>query len=123
MSWKTRFSPIEKIIEIKFTGKFVADDIGDILQSVLLLIQQEKTLLVLGDCTLMEHNTSVFNIYDFPKLFESQNITHHIKEAMVLPVDPEARKNVEFYETVCHNRGFKVKVFETRAQALDWLLG
>lgn len=123
MPWKTRFLPAEKIIEIKFKGKFLANDIGEILRSVLMLVQQEKTLLVLGDCTLMEHNTSVFNIYDFPKLFESQNVNRHIKEAMVLPIDPEARKNVEFYETVCHNRGFNVKVFETRAQALDWLLG
>jgi hypothetical protein len=122
MPWKTRYLPDEKIVEMTFEGNISMASMAEVLENVLGLLEKEHTFLVLGDCLKIQHNNSAFNIYDLPKSYETRQVDHRVKEAMILPTDSEARKNVEFYETVCRNRGYNVRVFETREAALDWLL-
>ncbi len=121
MPWETRYLPEEKIIEIIFEGTFTLTSLAKILDNVLELVEKEHAYLVLGDCQKIEHSNTAFNIYDIPKEYENRQVNRRIREAMILPVDKDARQNVEFYETVCRNRGFNVRVFETREAALNWL--
>ncbi len=121
MTWKTRYLPDERLIEIVFTGKFQMTDLVEVTQGVVKLVEQKKTFWVVCDCTAIIHNTTAFNIYEMPRIFDAQNIDHRIKEAVLLPEEAAARKNLAFYETVCRNRGYNVKVFDTRAEAIDWL--
>jgi hypothetical protein len=43
------------------------------------------------------------------------------REALVLPDDAMVVEELEFFETVCRNRGLDVRAFQGRADALAWL--
>ena len=43
------------------------------------------------------------------------------REAVLLPLDPAAEEEFQFFETVCRNRGLDVRVFAERDEALAWL--
>jgi hypothetical protein len=45
------------------------------------------------------------------------------REAVVLPRDPGAAEQMEFFETAARNRGLNVRVFRAREDALAWLAG
>jgi hypothetical protein len=43
------------------------------------------------------------------------------REAIVLSTDAAAAEEMEFFETVCRNRGLDVRVFRERDGAMAWL--
>ena len=43
--------------------------------------------------------------------------------AVLLAADPEAQEAAQFYQLACTNRGWPVKLFTDRQNAVDWLLG
>ena len=45
-----------------------------------------------------------------------------IREAIVLPLQPDAIEKVAFWETACINRGIHVRVFSDYRGALNWLV-
>jgi hypothetical protein len=43
------------------------------------------------------------------------------REAILLSAHAAAAEEMEFFETVCRNRGLDVRVFRERDEALAWL--
>ena len=50
-----------------------------------------------------------------------EGLSRKARGALVLPDKPELRAHSRFYETVCLNRCWDVRVFEARPQAVEWL--
>ncbi len=88
------------------------------------LANAENIFLILADCTTLTGKTnSVFDLYYLVDVLIAKNIGHRIKEAFVLPImQPDLIADIKFWETTCFNRGIKVRVFNSREQALQWLL-
>jgi hypothetical protein len=122
MAWKTEYLADLNIIETTMEGIFSAIELQTIIKSVLDLLALHGLKHVLVDCTKVAHNNSVFNIYELPVFYESLKVDHNIKQAVILPKDKEARKNIKFYETVTRNRGFNVLVFDDQQSSIQWLL-
>jgi hypothetical protein len=60
--------------------------------------------------------------YDLPAIFRELGIGQHYRIAWV-EEDEDARDTVEFLQTVLANRGLPGRLFETEAEARQWLLG
>lgn len=59
--------------------------------------------------------------YDLPSLFRELNVDGRYRIAWV-EQDEDARDVVDFIATVLANRGLPGRVFDTEAEAKDWLL-
>lgn len=122
MPWKIAFDEATHIVETTYSGAIGAAELGEAALATLAAGHGYNTHLYLGDCLTLEHAVSLFNIYDLIRLFESLPMERSVKEAILLPLAPEACKDLKFYETAAQNRGYNVCVFNNRAEALRWLL-
>lgn len=71
----------------------------------------------------MSGGHSVFDLFEVINLFENYGVDHSLKEAILLPALADSVEKVKFFEVACKNKGYNVKVFNNREEALTWLLG
>lgn len=121
MAWTSEFLVEERVVEIIFGQDFQFNELTDLVKDVMVKLNENHSLWVLADCTALEKTSSLFKIYDFPKLYLTQGLDRRIKEAVILPLADKPREILKFYENVCRNLGLHVKAFDDRAAALAWL--
>lgn len=56
--------------------------------------------------------------YDRPKVYKLFRLDHSVHTALVVR---ELNDDMKFYENVCLNRGWNVKIFTDYDAAIDWL--
>jgi hypothetical protein len=70
----------------------------------------------------MQPQLSVVDILYLPEQkYAADKLDRKSRIAVLMPKDAAARKELQFYETVCLNRGWQVKIFNTKQEALAWL--
>lgn len=121
MPWKINHNTDQNIIELTYFGQVTANDLTDAFMAAKDLSQKEDIKKCLADCTDMLGGHSIMNLYAIIELLEGFKL-HRLKEALLLPSLQASKKDVEFYETACVNRGFNVKIFNNYQQAVEWLL-
>ncbi len=113
-----------EIVEVFLTGQIT---IGELQESTSEFIAMEKEQGVhrfLLDATEVElaEPLSLKEIHDMPaKQFLEEGADRHGRVAILPPKSAEAKVAVRFYETVCQNRGWMIKIFSKRREASDWL--
>lgn len=121
---------MENLLEVTFEGDHVlviADGDKDyrfmdkMWREIALKCDQHECYNVLG---LANSSTPVEAVdgYDLPAIFRDLGIGPHYRIAWV-ETDEEARGVIEFIENVLANRGLPGRLFETEAEARQWLLG
>lgn len=121
MAWTSEFIIDERVVEVIFGQDFQFNELPDLVKDMVVKLNENHSLWVLADCSALEKTSSLFKIYDFPKLYVTQGLDRRIKEAVILPVAAKTREALKFYETVCRNLGLHVKAFDDRPAALAWL--
>ena len=61
------------------------------------------------------------DVYRLPRVYEALGISREMRMAVV--ASGVGRPNLDFYETVCQNNGYSVRVFNKEAEARAWLAG
>jgi uncharacterized protein YbcV (DUF1398 family) len=87
------------------------------------LMNESGVSLFLADCKEMAAAHTILDIFTKVQSYLEKGLSKEIKEAVILPENTKSAENLKFYETACLNRGFTVKVFKARDEALNWLLG
>jgi dihydroorotase len=64
---------------------------------------------------------SVLDLYNLISLYKDSGFPNNFKEAILMPNLNDPVENVQFYETACLNRGYNVKVFNDKDNAVLWL--
>ena len=121
MPWTLEFSDEDKTVKVVYEGTLAADELRAATHEILAAMLERKTTRALLDCYAAHMDVPVINVYQLPDLYESRGITRHTRAAVVLPKDKYRLDIYEFYEDVCRNRGYNVKLFEDRAAAWEWL--
>ena len=110
------------IVEYKFVGRVTGDEIKKTTILGFDLARTNNTNLFLIDDSELEDAGSVVDLYNLPTLYEEQGLERGSKGAVVLPTaNAKVAEDARFHETVCLNRGWQVKVFTDRQEAIDWL--
>ena len=63
----------------------------------------------------------VGDIYAVPALWEHGHVHHGSALALLVTAASAHKRDVEFFETTCRNRGWNVRAFDDEAAALAWL--
>ena len=122
MPCKVAYLEHERIVETTYSGVPTIEDLQAIALETLAVAKEKSTRRLLGNCTGLEQKGNELDIYALIQFFESLPIDRQIKEAMVLPKTNKAFADMEFYEIAARNRGFNVRIFFDRQEAINWLI-
>ncbi len=122
MPWSMEATDDGRILKVTYVGSFGADELRDITREILTTMVEKKIGRALLDCGEARFDVPVLNVYQLPDLYTSQGLTRsEARAAVVLPKDGYKRELYDFYEDVCRNRGYFVKLFDDSAAAMEWL--
>ncbi len=111
------------IVEIRYTGRVTAEEFKKTTILGFELAKTNDTNLFLIDDSELESAGALVGLYDLPKLYEELGLERLSKGAVVMPAaSSRVAEAAQFHETVCRNRGWQVKVFTDRQEAIDWLM-
>ena len=123
MPYTVNFLDSEGIVTVVNSGVLEYKDYSEQAREAHELSLTKDSYLFLADCTKMVNNADLFEILDLPGLYERIKVSRSIKVAVLLSEDAATNEDIRFYETVCLNRGWNVKVFSNQDSALVWLKG
>ena len=110
------------IIHSVYTGSLAAPELHKATHDILTLMLTEKIDRVLLDCSEAHMEVPAVDVYQLPDIYASRGISRRqVRAAVVTPKDGYKRDLYEFYEDVCRNRGYFVKIFDDVDTALAWL--
>lgn len=122
MPLKIELHPKHAFVEASFSGKLTADELSAAIHELLRFALAHDVFHLLADCTRLEGGHSLFDLYGMIGVLLESGHAHKIREAIVLPLQPEAIEKVAFWETACLNRGIHVRVFAAHQDAQNWLV-
>jgi hypothetical protein len=124
MSWSYEHNPTLGVVEVVYKSEVSARDLRESTSELIELGKREglnRFLVDAADMTLAP-STSLVDAYDLPtRQYVEQGADRQCRVAIYLPDSARARDAVRFYETACVNRGWMVKVFSERQEAVKWL--
>ena len=122
MPWIYEHNPTLQIIEVVYAGDITARDLRESNSEFIALEKEKGMNRFLVDATGMKLDANLVDLYNIPtQQYVEEKADRQGRVAVLLPTSTRAKKAVEFFETVCRNRGWLVQVFSERQKALDWL--
>lgn len=121
MPWTMGFTDDGRILRVLIEGRVSATEAGEMTRESVGLAARERATRVMLDCSKAQLDVPILDVYKLPDLYASKGIPHQVHAAVLLPKDGYRREVYEFYEDVCRNRGYFVKLFEDEAEAWAWL--
>ena len=122
MPVRSEYNKENNFVEVVYTGNISNEELIEAVLASVHLAREKGSFLFLADCTKMTGGHSIVDLYELISLYEKLEIPRNMREAIILPVIPEPVDKVRFYETASTNRGYTVRIFDDREQALVWLI-
>jgi hypothetical protein len=122
MTWRIEFDEKLGLIHCVYAGMVTVEDFKQGALETIALAKKHKTHRILIDDSKLKSSVSTMEIYEMPGLYEAAEANRRSKWALILPPEGPIRDDVNFYVTMCLNKGWFVKTFEDRRTAIDWLL-
>jgi hypothetical protein len=113
----------EGIVRLRLTGPQTLADYRQQTEEALQLARSKKVALFLVEDQQAWNTASVLELFALPAMYEELGAPRSGKVAIVMPRDSPSAADIRFYETVCVNRGYNVKIFATEQAAMEWLMG
>lgn len=124
MSWKVEHDAELNIVVLTYQGKCTGHDFKTASTARMALAAEKGTAITLIDASQLEVDSSAtMDLYEIASaMYSAAEDSFDWRIAILDTEDPQAKEMVDFYETLCINRGWKVKKFATRKSAIAWLL-
>ena len=122
MPYDLKYNSTSRIIELVHTGILSGEDLRKSTEEGILLQKEHGVHAVLIDTSDLESAPAVTEVYDLPRQYDEGGFSKLTRLALVWPKLPAAKKVAEFYDNVCNNRGWTVRPFDTRDEAVAWLM-
>ena len=111
------------IIDAIFKDEVSSQDLKDITSEFISIEKEQGINRFLIDAAEIEVTASYMDIYYLPnRQYIEEEADRAGRVALILPTEKKQKEYAQFYETVCVNRGWYVNTFDSRDEALDWLL-
>ena len=121
MAWSMRFKDEGRILEILIRGHMSPAEVAEMVRETIGTVATQQLDRVLIDCGDARISVPTLDIYKLPDQYAASGVPRQLRIALIPPRDGYKRKSYEFYEDVCRNRGYFVKLFEQEAEAWDWV--
>ena len=121
MPYDFKYDSALQIIEIVHTGILSKEDIQKSTEEGIATQMEHDTDMILVDAAELESVDSITDVFSLPAQYRDGELRSTTCIAVVRPKRQAARMAAQFYEDVCYNRGWGVKQFDTRDEAVEWL--
>lgn len=122
MPWTLDYAATDRILIVKCDGPYTADDLGPMTKAAIEKLREVQSLRVLLDFSTAIAQLTVADVYKLPDIYSDLRAPRLAHLAMVVPKDHYRINIYQFYEDLCVNRGFFVKLFNDTTSAKDWLM-
>lgn len=123
MPWSVTFNSSLNIIEEVFSGNVSAPEFREAMSKRISLGKKAGSTKILNDVKEVVVDCSVMDVLNFPsKHYDEEGASRNVRMALIMPTVGESREMAKFFVTACLNRGWQVKEFDDRHEAIDWLL-
>jgi hypothetical protein len=122
MPWKVEYIADFEIIQCVYIGNVTMDDFKEATKKSFALAKNHQTGKILIDNSKLEIIVSTTEIYELPQFYDNIKLDRRSRWAIILPTVQPALRDVQFFETVCRNRGWSVKAFDNHENAMKWLM-
>ena len=123
MPWEVRYVPEKETLMVAASGPVSDEDARALTHRAIALLNETRATRVLGDCRAMESAPSLGAVYWLISDYANRGVSRQTRIAVVHSRAPHAVQLAEFYETVCSNRQYQARTFESSAAAEAWLRG
>ncbi len=124
MPYTIGFLDDEGIVRIENTGNLKYKECLKQIQEAMELGRIHHTHLYFADCANLVVQANIVEVFDFfPGIYEKSNVPKTVKLACLISEDAATAKEMVFYETICRNRGWQIRLFKDRNAAMQWLHG
>jgi hypothetical protein len=122
MAYTLDYNRTLKIVELVYTGPYTAAESRESTSRAIALGKEHGDANALVDATEAELAISIVDLLDLPDTqYNAQDMSRKIRVAVLPPRKPESEEDARFYETACLNRGWQVRLFTSRDDAIEWL--
>ena len=123
MPWTYNIDPISRIVEVAYSGETTARDLQESTSKFIALEKEKGINRFLIDTSEMVLSASILDIHNLPdRQYLEEEADRSGRVALMLPSSPREKEAVNFYETVCKNRGWDVQTFTKHQKAINWLM-
>jgi hypothetical protein len=124
MAYTLEYNSTLRIVELVYTGLYTSQESRESASKAIALGKEHGDADALVDATQAKLAVSIFDLFDLPnRQYVEEDMKHKIRVAVVPPRQPEDQEAARFYETACYNRGWQVRLFPNRDDAIEWLKG
>jgi hypothetical protein len=121
MTWGAKYERDKATVVVNGAGRLCVDDMRGIAKGATHLLQENKASRVLLDCSDAVLDVRVVDVYYLPECYSEVGVPRSAKIALILPKTRQPSGMFEFYETVCRNKGYTCRLFDTHDSAEQWL--
>ena len=122
MAWSVDYNSDLGFIQVVYTGLVTFNEFKEATNKVLSMSKSHKENRILIDDSKLEIAVSTTEIYKLPLFYDDVKANRRSRLALILPTAPQPREDVQFFVTVCRNRGWYIKGFGKRQEAIEWLV-
>lgn len=122
MPWRVSLNPELPVVETLYSGLLNPAELSDAVRATVSALLEHGLTRVLSDCTELEGGHSITDLYFLADAVLASGLSQVMKEAVLMPSRHDPAVNAQFWETLCVNRFFSVRLFKERVAAIEWLL-
>lgn len=121
MAWKVNWDPEKGFVHTVYSATVTKQDLLDSMAETLRMIEGKGPQKFFTEWISAFPKLSTAEIFSVPKDWEAAGIDKESILAVVVQKVAKSWEDAKFYENVCRNRGWRVRVFKDRTEALAWL--
>jgi hypothetical protein len=121
MSWEIQYVPEKETLVLAATGPLSDEEAKQLTGRAIALVQETQATRVLGDFRRMQSGPSLAAVYWLVNEYANRGVPRQTRIAVVHSRAPRAVELAQFYETVCYNRQYEAKSFDSNEAAEAWL--
>lgn len=121
-AYEVKLNETLPIIEIVHTGVLSSENLQKATDDAVALHKESGLNSCLIDASEMEFVEAFSDLYELPDQYSEAGVSRRIHIAIVMPKESTARKAAQFYDDLCHNRGWVTRAVDSREEAVKWLM-
>lgn len=123
MTWTVEYDQEFHVVVLTYTDECSGKDFRDASRKRIAVATEVECSNTLIDATYLECGSSTtYDVFEIVSTeYPRAGSRNDWRIAITIPKSEKAHRQVDFYENACVNRGWKVKKFATREEAIDWL--
>jgi hypothetical protein len=118
MPFDVRYDPEHDCIISRYSGDLDMKSFREYAAEMAKTASKHDCKCLINDMREAEIKWSTVDLYNLPNLLDSEGITRSWKRAILFT---EISENARFFETAARNKGYRVKIFTDRDEAMGWL--